>query len=204
MPILEWSTQSAKRIGQGEVEMQLGSSWEILLCRCVRIKSFSQNQSGEAGGASGKAQNCGNSLICCRIQSFAVPPTAEHATIRGHKSLTNQESAMGHQPPGTLPTVRSPADRLDSWKEIAAYLSRDVTTVQRWEKREGMPVHRHVHHKLGSVYAVPRELDVWAQTRNLKADGPKTMDVAEQTSGPPAPEDVTSPIIVRAFRRPIL
>jgi hypothetical protein len=25
--------------------------------------------------------------------------------------------------------------RLESWKEIAAYLGRDVTTVQRWEKR---------------------------------------------------------------------
>ena len=42
-------------------------------------------------------------------------------------------------------------NRLDSWKEIAAYLKRDVSTVQRWEKREGMPVHRHVHDKLGSV-----------------------------------------------------
>jgi DNA-binding transcriptional regulator YiaG len=30
-------------------------------------------------------------------------------------------------------------DRLDSGKEIAAYLKRDVTTVQRWERREEMP-----------------------------------------------------------------
>ena len=37
------------------------------------------------------------------------------------------------------------SDRLDSWKEIAGYLKRYVTTVQRWEKREGMPVHRHLH-----------------------------------------------------------
>ena len=35
--------------------------------------------------------------------------------------------------------------RLDSWKEIAAYLKRYVTTVRRWEKREDFPVHRHVH-----------------------------------------------------------
>ena len=46
-----------------------------------------------------------------------------------------------------------PNDRLDSWKEIAAYLDRDVTTVQRWEKREAMPVRRHLHDKAGSVYA---------------------------------------------------
>jgi WD40-like Beta Propeller Repeat len=61
----------------------------------------------------------------------------------------------------------APEDRLDSWKEIAAYLKRDVTTVQRWEKREGMPIHRHVHDKLGSVYAFRSELDVWAHGRNL-------------------------------------
>jgi DNA-binding transcriptional regulator YiaG len=40
-------------------------------------------------------------------------------------------------------------DLLESWKEIAAYLKRDVTTVQRWEKRERLPVHRHVHDKSG-------------------------------------------------------
>ncbi len=60
-----------------------------------------------------------------------------------------------------------PEDRLDSWKEIALFLRRDVTTVQRWEKREGMPVHRHVHDKLGSVYASRVELDAWARSRNL-------------------------------------
>jgi hypothetical protein len=30
-------------------------------------------------------------------------------------------------------------DRLDSWKEIAAYLKRDVRTVHRWEAEEGLP-----------------------------------------------------------------
>ncbi len=60
---------------------------------------------------------------------------------------------------------RVTADRLESWKEIAAYLRRDVTTVQRWEKRESMPVHRHVHDKLGSVYALRSELDAWSRGR---------------------------------------
>ena len=45
--------------------------------------------------------------------------------------------------------MADPDDRLDSWKDIAAHLKRDVSTVQRWEKREGMPVHRHFHDKLG-------------------------------------------------------
>ncbi len=58
--------------------------------------------------------------------------------------------------------------RLDSWKKIAAYLRRDITTVQRWEKREGMPVHRHLHDKIGSVYAFQSELDAWMQGRSAQ------------------------------------
>ena len=60
-------------------------------------------------------------------------------------------------------------DRLDSWKEIAAYLNRDVTTVQRWEKREAMPVHRHQHDRMGSVYAFRTELDAWVRRRSQSA-----------------------------------
>jgi hypothetical protein len=74
---------------------------------------------------------------------------------------------MGEPSSGTRLSMRPPEDRLDSWKEIAAYLNRDVTTVQRWEKREGMPVHRHLHDKQGSVYASRAELDAWARSRNL-------------------------------------
>ena len=55
--------------------------------------------------------------------------------------------------------------RLDSWKEIASYLKRDVTTVRRWEKREGLPVHRHLHDTRDSVYAYTGELDGWWQGR---------------------------------------
>jgi Tol biopolymer transport system component len=55
--------------------------------------------------------------------------------------------------------------RLDSWKEIASYLRRDVRTVQRWEKTEGLPVRRHLHDSLGSVYAYRHELDAWREGR---------------------------------------
>jgi TolB-like protein/Flp pilus assembly protein TadD len=72
---------------------------------------------------------------------------------------------MGETFPGTSSPERPVETPLDSWKEIAAYLNRDVTTVQRWEKREGMPVHRHVHDKRGSVYAMGSELDAWLQSR---------------------------------------
>ena len=50
---------------------------------------------------------------------------------------------------------------LESWKEIAVYLKRDVRTVIRWEKREGLPVHRQMHQARSSVYAYPSELEAW-------------------------------------------
>jgi len=76
------------------------------------------------------------------------------------------------------PSSRFGADgqgrRLESWKEIAAYLGRDVTTVRRWERHEGLPVHRLLHRKLGSVYAYTAELDAWRDERAPAAatDGP--------------------------------
>jgi Tol biopolymer transport system component len=76
---------------------------------------------------------------------------------------------MGEPSSGTPAPEGLPEDRLDSWKEIAGYLNRDVTTVQRWEKREGMPVQRHQHDRIGSVYASRAELDAWMRGRNLRA-----------------------------------
>ena len=79
--------------------------------------------------------------------------------------------------------------RLESWKEIAAYLGRDVTTVRRWEKREGLPVYRLLHSRLGSVYAYTLELDAWRDERASTVAKPDTRPVLEvvrdgsQTSG---------------------
>jgi Tol biopolymer transport system component len=94
------------------------------------------------------------------------------------------------------PPLRTPQseDRLDSWKEIAAYLKRDVTTVQRWEKREEMPVHRHLHDRMGSVYASRAELDAWTRSRNLPAAQENGNDaVAPQPPAPPARSARTFP-----------
>ncbi len=80
---------------------------------------------------------------------------------------------------GVTPSPRTNADaqgrRLESWKEVAAYLGRDVTTVRRWEKREGLPVHRLHHTRLGSVYAYTAELDAW---RKERAPGPAIGEMA--------------------------
>lgn len=56
--------------------------------------------------------------------------------------------------------------RLDSWKQVAAFFRRDVRTVQLWEKTEGLPVRRQYHKRLGSVYAYQDELDCWFQARS--------------------------------------
>jgi Tol biopolymer transport system component len=98
---------------------------------------------------------------------------------------------MGEPSPGAPPRVRPPEDRLDSWKEIAAYLGRDVTTVQRWEKREGMPVHRHLHDRVGSVYASREELDAWARSRSLRA--------APDSPAPPPPATISTSPARRRF-----
>ena len=58
-----------------------------------------------------------------------------------------------------------PRERLDSWKEIATYLNRGERTVQRWEREEGLPVHRLTHQKQGSVFAYKEELDAWWEGR---------------------------------------
>lgn len=57
----------------------------------------------------------------------------------------------------------APDDRLDSWKDIASYLGRSVRTVRRWEA-EGLPVHRHMHQALGSVYGYKSEIDAWRRS----------------------------------------
>ena len=68
--------------------------------------------------------------------------------------------------------------RLDSWKEIASYLGRDIRTVQRWEAREGLPVHRQQHLKLGSVFALTAELDAWRESKDSRAPEPLPPDPA--------------------------
>ncbi len=73
------------------------------------------------------------------------------------------------------------AGRLDSWKEIAAYLRRGARTVQRWEREQNLPVHRLRHDKLGSVYAYKSELDAWWSARR-----------EELENEPPAPQDEPS------------
>jgi tetratricopeptide (TPR) repeat protein len=62
-------------------------------------------------------------------------------------------------------------ERLDTWKEIAAFFRKDVRTMQLWEKNEGLPVRRQQHRKLGSVYAFRAELQEWWSMRSVAPVG---------------------------------
>jgi len=58
-------------------------------------------------------------------------------------------------------STQSPSgDRLNSWKEIAAYLKCSERTARRWEEEE-LPVHRLPHKSRAGVYAYRGELDAW-------------------------------------------
>ena len=74
-------------------------------------------------------------------------------------------------------------DLLDSWKQIATYLRRDVRTVQRWEQREGLPVHRHVHTSGSSVYAVKPEIDDWWRNHRGQLEQAGRQDVPLPAGG---------------------
>ncbi len=93
----------------------------------------------------------------------------------------------------TSPPLPSPdasgGVRFDSWKEIAAYLKREVRTVQRWEKTEGLPVRRHQHQKQGSVFAYKSELDAWRAERQSVVDAPEPSEASE-------PLDRTEPALI--------
>jgi hypothetical protein len=65
---------------------------------------------------------------------------------------TRQNASKGMSEPGS---------RLISWKEIAAYLGRDVRTVLRWHKHRGLPVHRVPGSRRGGVFAHTDELEQW-------------------------------------------
>jgi TolB-like protein/Tfp pilus assembly protein PilF len=80
----------------------------------------------------------------------------------------------------------APNDRLDGWKEIAVYLSRDVRTVQRWEKRGALPVHR--HDTLGTVCAFRSELDEWLRRSSAELERlsqPESVDEMKTAPNPP-------------------
>jgi adenylate cyclase len=75
------------------------------------------------------------------------------------------EPQISSSAPPRLDPAADVGAALRGWKQIATYLHRDVRTVQRWERNEHLPVHRQLHLKLGTVRAVPADLDEWLANR---------------------------------------
>jgi Tol biopolymer transport system component len=105
--------------------------------------------------------------------------------VRVAETDPDHPTDASHGPPS------APSDRLDSWKEISAYLKRDVRTLRRWEKGQGLPVHRHLHKKLGSVYAYKTELDAWWHKGGAKAETEPSQEQAAPEEPTPDRADAT-------------
>ena len=106
------------------------------------ISSRNPSRYSSAGATVSKKFPIGLRFTCCHERSQHTIPTGAHSFSPG----------------------RPPA--LNSWKEIASYFDRDIRTVQLWEKKEGLPVHRHEHDARSSVYALPSELETWFAHRS--------------------------------------
>jgi TolB-like protein/Tfp pilus assembly protein PilF len=82
-------------------------------------------------------------------------------------------AASCHDMPNPLMATKSeplPGRRLDSWKEIAAFLGRAERTVKRWETERGLPVHRVPGGGRSAVFAYSDELADWLKGKSQELD----------------------------------
>lgn len=120
---------------------------------------------------------------------------------RGALPMTDRKDGIDPMPPNNRGSLEANPDRLDGWKEIAAYLRRAPRTAQRWEAQFGLPVHR-----IGGevVYALRSELDAWlaseagrparsAPNGNGNGNGNSAADVPE-SGAPQVPAHVAEGI----------
>jgi hypothetical protein len=115
----------------------------------------------------------------CRSKPQVVIGYRTSDNVR-HQQHNEKHMTDGRDPSNEGKSPEQNGQRLESWKEIATYLARDVRTVQRWERRDGLPVHRLHHSKLGSVYAYTSELDAWRAGRDSGSARSATDETGEQ------------------------
>jgi hypothetical protein len=82
--------------------------------------------------------------------------------------------------------------RLDSWKEIAAFLGRAERTVKRWETKRGLPVHRVPGGPRGGVFAYTADLREWLE-------GPGSGLAVESQPGLTSAQPPRGPVLVPVF-----
>lgn len=90
---------------------------------------------------------------------------------------------------------RSPTERIDGWKSIAAHLGRDRSTVIRWAKERALPVHALPGGKSRTVYALRHELDAWVRGQETGALEGEPAPDAPAADGDPAAPDRPAPFL---------
>lgn len=96
--------------------------------------------------------------------------------------------------------------RLDSWKDIAAYLKRDERTAMRWEE-SGLPVRRIPGRRRGNVFAYSNEIDAWlkaAMPVEARPTAPRLFAEAPTASVPPLARLTRNPWLVQVVAIPAL
>lgn len=92
---------------------------------------------------------------------------------------------MAEERPSHPDVEESPrGSRLETWGEIAAYLGREIRTVQRWEKSMGLPIRRlgAGADKQSRVFAFRHELDAWWQEHETLRSTPDSGEDAVATN----------------------
>jgi len=103
--------------------------------------------------------------LCIKSSHQLIVKSGKSLDVGGHvddveliaPSAENRDQRGRHVSPSK--------ELLDSWKEIAVFLQRGVRTVQRWEREECLPVHRHRHGRGGTVFALAPEIQKWLMSR---------------------------------------
>ena len=99
-----------------------------------------------------------------------TPPTDRPARL---------EVAMGSPRIENADQVRT----LVSWKEIAVFLDRSESTVKRWERERGLPVHRIPGGERGGVFAYSDELADWLKGKALELEADDLASRDPETAG---------------------
>ena len=100
-------------------------------------------------------------------KTSALWPRDRRCSLPGERVKLTLGSMNPHKPES-----RTGEKALESWKEIGAYLQRNEVTARRWEREEGLPVHRHSHKRRASVYAYRSEIDNWRASRKTLPEPP--------------------------------
>ena len=89
---------------------------------------------------------------------------------------------------------------LDSWKDIAAYLGRNIRTCRNWERDLGLPVHRLDDSPKSHVFAYTDEIDAWREMKGRLSENEENGgDGKEAANRPMPPQTVPIRRSVRAW-----